>query len=197
MRLAATVLLSRPLSPLESQSRTAYLGAVIRILGTHGITQGQIAGVTGIPQGRLSEYKTGKRIPSASSTFQAFADGLGLPAPARLALGLAPSSNGIGAPPTIGGPVIPADTLDLLMLAEATGRRGNDVKRREMLSLAAKIGATASIAESEVWERLAYALTKPTAMDESIVREMEARAAGFHRLDLVSLKWMRFTSSEL
>ncbi len=161
------------------------LGALIAILGKHGLTQGQMAGMIGIPQGRLSEYKTGKRMPLASSTFQAFADGLGLPAHARLALGLAPHANGAGASATIGGPVIPADTFDLLMLAEATGRRGNDVKRRDMLSLAATIGGTAAIAHSEVWERLAYALTKPTAMDESIVREMEARAAGFHLLDLV------------
>ncbi len=161
------------------------LGAVIRILGMHGITQGQIAGMTGIPQGRLSEYKTGKRVPTASSTFQAFADGLSLPAKARLALGLAPASDGADAPPTVGGLAVAADTFDLQVLAEAIGRRGNDVKRREMLSMVAGIGATAAIAQGEVWERLAYALTKPTAMDESIVREMEARSAGFHRLDLL------------
>jgi transcriptional regulator with XRE-family HTH domain len=47
---------------------------VITLLCAHGITQGQIAALTGIPQGRLSEYKTGKRIPIATSTFEAFAD---------------------------------------------------------------------------------------------------------------------------
>src|SRR5260370_26309828 len=161
------------------------LGALIAILGKHGLTQGQMAGMIGIPQGRLSEYKTGKRMPLASSTFQAFADGLGLPAHARLALGLSPHANGAGASATIGGPVIPADTFDLLMLAEATGRRGNDVKRRDMLSLAATIGGTAPIAHSEAWDQLAYALTKPTATDESIVREMEAHPARVHLLDLV------------
>ena len=31
------------------------LGAVITVLSAHGITQGQIAGLTGITQGRLSE----------------------------------------------------------------------------------------------------------------------------------------------
>ena len=72
------------------------LGAVITVLCAHGITQGQIAGLTGITQGRLSEYKTHKRIPTATSVFEAFADGLGLPAAARRALGLAPEAAGSG-----------------------------------------------------------------------------------------------------
>lgn len=70
------------------------LGAVIAVLGTHGVTQGQIAELTGIPQGRLSEWVRRKRIPSASKTFEAFADGLGIPAAARQALGLAPVPSG-------------------------------------------------------------------------------------------------------
>jgi hypothetical protein len=52
-----------------------------------------------------------------------------------------------------------------------------------MLEMAATFGATAAVAQSEVWERLINALAKPTAMDEAIVREMEARSAGFHRLE--------------
>src|SRR5579875_1211305 len=71
--------------------RRRDLGTVIMVLGAHGLTQGQLSGLTGIPQGRLSEYKTRKRTPSASSTFQAFADGLGMPPAAREALGLAPN----------------------------------------------------------------------------------------------------------
>ncbi len=57
--------------------RRRDLGAVITVLCAHGITQGQIAGLTGINQGRLSEYKTHKRMPTATSIFEAFADGLG------------------------------------------------------------------------------------------------------------------------
>ena len=53
------------------------LGAVIKLLCAQGLTQGQLASLTGIPQGRLSEYKTHKRVPTATSTFEAFADGLG------------------------------------------------------------------------------------------------------------------------
>jgi tetratricopeptide (TPR) repeat protein/transcriptional regulator with XRE-family HTH domain len=72
------------------------LGAVIRVLCAHGVTQGQISGLTGITQGRLSEYKTHKRMPTATSTFEAFADGLGVPPAARRALGLAPETAGSG-----------------------------------------------------------------------------------------------------
>ena len=64
------------------------LGAVITLLKGHGITQGMIAELTGIPQGRLSEWRTAKRKPSATSTFESFADGLGMPPAARRALGL-------------------------------------------------------------------------------------------------------------
>jgi hypothetical protein len=70
------------------------LGAVIRVLCAQGVTQGQLSVLTGIPQGRLSEYKTHKRVPTATSTFEAFADGLGMPPAARRALGLAPETAG-------------------------------------------------------------------------------------------------------
>jgi transcriptional regulator with XRE-family HTH domain len=68
------------------------LGIVIELLGAHGVTQGQIAGLTGISQGRLSEYRNHKRTPQASSIFEAFADGLRMPPIARQALGLNPDS---------------------------------------------------------------------------------------------------------
>ncbi len=61
---------------------------MIEALCAQGVTQGQISVLTGIPQGRLSEYKTHKRSPTATSTFQAFADGLAMPPAARRALGL-------------------------------------------------------------------------------------------------------------
>jgi hypothetical protein len=73
------------------------LGAVIAVLGMCGVTQGQISELTGIGQGRLSEWVRHKRTPTASSTFEAFADGLAIPPRARQALGLAPvSSSGPG-----------------------------------------------------------------------------------------------------
>jgi hypothetical protein len=78
------------------------LGAVITALGVQGITQGQLSVLTGIPQGRLSEYKNHKRTPTATSTFEAFADGLGMPPAARRALGLDPDAPGSDLPSTDG-----------------------------------------------------------------------------------------------
>jgi transcriptional regulator with XRE-family HTH domain len=70
------------------------LGTVITVLNAHGLTQGQIAELTGILQGRLSEYARRKRTPKASTTFEAFADGLGMPLAARRALRLAAEPSG-------------------------------------------------------------------------------------------------------
>ena len=157
-------------------------GGLIRILGRHGVTQGQIAAMTGIAQSRLSDYKRGKHQALFASSFEKFADGLNMPLHLRQALGLTgeASSDGSGQANGFG---VPADTFELQLLAEAIGRNGSNVKRREMLTLAAQIGAAAALARSEVWERLAYALTNPSAMNEGIIREMEARSAGFHRLE--------------
>jgi transcriptional regulator with XRE-family HTH domain len=156
-------------------------GAIVRILGTHGITQGEISARTGIAQSTLSKYKTGGHQAEFASTFEKIADGLGMPQQLRQALGL----TGENSPGRSGGAGILADTFDLIQLAEAIGRNGTNVKRRELLSLAAALGGTAALAHSEVWERLAYALTNQTATNEAIVREMEARSAGFHRLEEV------------
>jgi transcriptional regulator with XRE-family HTH domain len=79
------------------------LGLVIRVLHAHGLTQGQIAGLTGLTQGRLSEWAGRKRKPQAVTTFQSFADGLGLPTAARRALGLGPVESpalGVTSPPS-------------------------------------------------------------------------------------------------
>src|ERR1700723_4802932 len=71
------------------------LGTVITILNAHGLTQGQIAGLTGITQGRPSEWAGGKRKPQAVTPFQSFADGLGMPPAARQPLGLSPAETGV------------------------------------------------------------------------------------------------------
>jgi hypothetical protein len=63
------------------------LGMVIEALGGSGITQGQISELTGIPQGRLSNWKTGTREPKGLGTFEKFSN-VGLPPTARRALGL-------------------------------------------------------------------------------------------------------------
>ena len=53
-------------------------------------------------QGRLSEYKRHKRAPTME-TFKKFADGLGLPPAARLALGLACEAADSGSSEVAGG----------------------------------------------------------------------------------------------
>lgn len=71
------------------------IGYIVGALGKNKpkVTQGQIAALTGIAQGRLSEYMRHKRTPEKASIFVDFADGLGMPAAARQALGLAPSQS--------------------------------------------------------------------------------------------------------
>ena len=64
------------------------LGYVIAVFEKNGLTQGQMASLTGLHQNRLSDYKTGKHRPKEYSVFAAFADGLSLPPAARQALGL-------------------------------------------------------------------------------------------------------------
>jgi hypothetical protein len=68
--------------------RNRDLGTVTAVLCANGLTQGRISGLTGIPQGRLSEYKTGKRK-ALASTIEAFAGGLGqLPPPGHRSFGM-------------------------------------------------------------------------------------------------------------
>ncbi|SDG63480.1 hypothetical protein SAMN05421505_10659 [Sinosporangium album] len=169
---------------MEEACRRQDLGAILRICNHHGISQGQLANLIGTYQGRISEYIKGKRSPSAKSTFERVADGLGLPLHLRRALGLAPDG-GPGAAKRTDGLIPVADTFDLQLLAKEIGRRGNSVKRRDMLAMVAQIGTTTAIAQSEVLDRLTYAIAKPNAMDETIVREMEARSTGFHLLEEV------------
>ena len=81
------------------------IGYVVEALGKNKpkVTQGQIAALTGIAQGRLSEYMSHKRTPEKASIFRDFADGLDMPPAARRALGLTldPSA-------PVGGGLVPA-----------------------------------------------------------------------------------------
>ena len=77
------------------------LGYVITVFEENGLTQSQMASLTGLHQVQLSNYKTGKHRPKEISVFTAFADGLGLPPAARQALGLdtsPPTAAAIGVP---------------------------------------------------------------------------------------------------
>ena len=158
-------------------------GAMIRILNAGGITQGQIAARTGFAQSTLSNYKRGVNAAQFASTFEKLADGLGMPLPLRQALGLSGDASPARPGPAGGAMAgIPADMVDLQLLAEAVGRNGAPVRRRDLLALAAQLGATA-VLDPDIWERLSRALTRPGTVDETLVREMEARSAGFYLLE--------------
>jgi transcriptional regulator with XRE-family HTH domain len=159
------------------------IGLIISVLGSHGISQGLIAGLTGIPQGRLSEYKTGKRHPTLD-TLAVFADGLDVPEHARRALGLAPATAGDGAAlstvdATAGQMAMP----DLLTVAWMAGSLNNHVDRRAVLQLAATLLAAPILGVEEPMERLAYALTGPTALQDDTVAFLEQRTVGLHRIE--------------
>jgi tetratricopeptide (TPR) repeat protein len=55
-----------------------------------GLSQTRIATATGIAQGRLSNYATGKHAVKSMTVWEQIADGLDMPDPARACLGLAP-----------------------------------------------------------------------------------------------------------
>ncbi len=158
-------------------------GAMIAILNAGKVTQGQIAARTGLAQSTLSNYKRGVNAAQFAATFEKLADGLDMPPQLRQALGLSGDAS-VGSRPAAGAMAgVPADTFDLQRLAEAIGRNGTAVRRRDLLALAAQLGAGAAAGHGEVWERLADALTRPGALNETLVRELEARSAGFYLLE--------------
>jgi len=158
-------------------------GAMITILNAGRVTQGQIAARTGMAQSTLSNYKRGVNTAQFAATFEKLADGLGLPPRLRQALGLSGDTPGGSRPAGGAAAGVPADTFDLQLLAEAIGRNGTAVRRRDLLALAAQLSAGAVAGHSEVWERLADALTRPGTLNEMLVRELEARSAGFYLLE--------------
>ena len=68
-------------------------GAIVRILGAHGITQIQIGTMTGLAQSTLSNYKRGIHQAEFASVFEKIADGLDMPQRLRQALGLTGESS--------------------------------------------------------------------------------------------------------
>jgi transcriptional regulator with XRE-family HTH domain len=160
-------------------------GAMVAILEDGGVTQGQVAALTGFAQSTLSNYKRGVNKAQFASTLEKLANGLDMPPRHRQALGLTgndPKAGSQAAASVLAG--LPADTFDLQLLAEAVGRNGTPVRRRDLLKLAAQAGATAAL-DPDIWERLSRALTRPGTLDEALVREMEARSAGFYLLEEV------------
>jgi tetratricopeptide (TPR) repeat protein len=104
--------------------RKRDLGYVIKALWENGLTQGKMGALTGKPQGRISEWVTGKRAPQHATVIDEIATGLGFPPAARRALGLSaePSASPVaglsfGSPQSDVGltfPEAPAEAADTL-----------------------------------------------------------------------------------
>src|SRR6266487_753663 len=160
---------------------TCDMATILSVLRSHGVTQGVVAGLTGIPQGRLSEYNNDVRQPTLS-TIKKFADGLDLPEPARTALGLAPSGDA-DASSAADSPAEPQGSSDLLTLAWLAGSLNNHADRRAILRLGATLAAAPLLGVEESMDRLTYALLGPTALQEDTVTFLEQRTVGLHRIE--------------
>src|SRR5216683_2650915 len=89
-------------SDVRHALRQRDIGELVRLLGQYaGLSQTRIGTATETPQGRLSEYATGKRRAATVRVLKRIADGLGMPDEARALLGLAPSQP---APPATASP---------------------------------------------------------------------------------------------
>ncbi|MEW9549715.1 helix-turn-helix domain-containing protein [Nonomuraea sp. NPDC050783] len=192
------------------EMRTALInrdiGHLFRLVRQYaGISQTRIGVAVGFSQGKVSEYMQGKAQVSALDVFERIADGLDMPDPARMLLGLAPRIlTGVphSPPPIPARDGTPASSLlnveqvvigsrqpndacdvDVLTLAWIVGRLDAHVNRRTMLLIAAGLTAEAAFPIADPWERLARALAGPRVLDEDTVEHLEARTIGFHRLE--------------
>jgi hypothetical protein len=136
--------------------------------------------LTGIPQGRLSEYKTGKRV-ATLNTLEAFADGLAMSEAARRSFGLA---SGTGASTTpMDTDEHPSSLIDVLSLAWMAGSLDTRMDRRAVLQLAGTALAAPFVGVEEPTERLAFALAGAGGLHEDTVTFLEQRTVGLHRVE--------------
>ncbi|RJL31812.1 helix-turn-helix domain-containing protein [Bailinhaonella thermotolerans] len=70
--------------------RRRDFGALFELAAKYGVTQTQLSAMTGIPQGRISQYKNSRVQINKFDVIETIADALGLPDDARMLLGLAP-----------------------------------------------------------------------------------------------------------
>ena len=190
------------------------IGQVFRLIRQYaGVSQTRIGTAVNLSQGKISEIMKGTVKVTAFEVFERVADGLDMPNPARMALGLAPRTTPPRVIDTTTHPaaVIPSRDgrptsslpsvesvvatgprhlddpwdVDLPTLAWIVGRLDSHVDRRTMLLLAAGMTAEAAATISDPWERLSRALTGPQALDDDTIERLEARTIGFHRLEYV------------
>jgi hypothetical protein len=156
------------------------IGQIIDILKGYGISQGLIGSMTGLAQGRLSDYKREIYEPTLD-TIEKFALGLNIPDDAKRALGLLP-------PPEQAAALTPGNgdsttVPDLLTVAWMAGSLNNHVDRRAVLQLASTLVTSPLLGVEEPMERLAYALIGPVTLQEDTITFLEQRTVGLHRLE--------------
>lgn len=184
------------------------IGHLFRLVRQYaGVSQTRIGVAVGLSQGKVSEIMNGAVQVTSLEVFERIAEGLRLPDPARMTLGLAPRViTGTTIPPSpipsrdgtpasgllsveqvelVVSPRQSADLLDVdvLTLAWIVGRLDTHVDRRTMLLIAAGLTAEAAASVADPWERLTRALAGPQMLDEETVERLEARTIGFHRLE--------------
>ncbi|WP_203887770.1 helix-turn-helix domain-containing protein [Planotetraspora kaengkrachanensis] len=122
------------------------IGVVFRLVRQYGgLSQTVIGSMTGFSQGKVSAIMNGSQQVTALEVFERLADGLNLPDPARMALGLAPKGVFIPRQDAVAGFITPnaPRTVDLV-------QRGEDVtgvRRRDFVGLAGAALFSAVIAQ--------------------------------------------------
>ncbi|GLW10312.1 hypothetical protein Misp01_54400 [Microtetraspora sp. NBRC 13810] len=181
--------------------RNRDIGTILRLVRQYaGVSQTRIGVAVNLSQGKISEIMKGTVQVTSFEVIERIADGLHLPDPARMTLGLAPAQptriprrdgTPASALPTVGQVAVddhqtgdPGD-IDLPTLAWVVGRLDTRMDRRTMLLLAAGMTAEVGASITDPWERLSRALSGPQSLDEDIVERLEARTIGFHRLESV------------
>ncbi|MGH3158325.1 MAG: helix-turn-helix domain-containing protein [Streptosporangiaceae bacterium] len=149
---------------LDRNDIGAMLAQVIRYTG---LSQHAIAALTGVPQGRISEYIQGLRKPTLN-TVKRIADGLSMPCAARRRLGL--SAPGTNDPEDARRPV---KLSMILAAAERIGHNGDDT------SLAAWRNLDNPSSRTEAWHGLARTMDADRS-DAPVTERMAARTRGFY-----------------
>jgi transcriptional regulator with XRE-family HTH domain len=149
---------------LDRDDTGAMLAQVVKYTG---LSQHAIAAMTGVPQGRISEYIKGLRKPTLN-TVKRLADGLSMPCTARRRLGL--SAPGMNDPEEARPPV------KLSMILAAAERIGYD---GDGTSLAAWRNLDNPASRTEAWHGLARTMDSDRS-EAPVTERMAARTRGFY-----------------
>jgi transcriptional regulator with XRE-family HTH domain len=155
-------------SPLVDALDRNDIGAMLaQVIKYTGLSQHAIAALTGVPQGRISEYIKGLRKPTLN-TVKRIADGLRMPRAARRRLGL--SAAGMNDSEEVRPPV---KLSMILAAAERIGYNGDGT------SLAAWRNLDNPASRTEAWHGLARTMDTDHS-NAPVTERMAARTRGFY-----------------